>query len=126
MKSGSRALVFLLAGLVSLGLLWAGKKKEPKAAAAYSVVAGTVFRDTGFALPGAEVNLWPADAEGKKIKKLTFTTNTRGEFAFRVPAVRASYNLSAAAKGYQSQKKTVEVQPEERVDATFSLAAESK
>ena len=60
------------------------------------------------------------------MKKLSFSTNTRGEFAFRIPAVKASYLVTAGAKGYQRQQKTVDVQPEERVDVTFMLSPESK
>jgi hypothetical protein len=119
-KSGSRAAT-LLAGC---GLLLCA---AVHAAESYSVVAGSVFREPGFALPGAEVTLTP-DAETvpkRKPHKLTFTTNTRGEFAFRVPAAPARYMISAAAKGYKSQQKEVETRPEERIDVTFTLAAES-
>jgi len=113
--------VFLLIG----GNATADKKKE-KPLDNYSVVAGTVFREPGYALPEADVTLAPAGESPGKMKKLSFSTNTRGEFAFRIPAVKASYLVTAGAKGYQRQQKTVDVQPEERVDVTFMLSPESK
>lgn len=132
MRNGSRAIALsiltLAAGVFLLfaGTAIAGKKKE-KPLDTYSVVAGTVFREPGLALPEADVTLAMAgDEASKKIKKLSFSTNTRGEFAFRLPAVKGSYVVTASAKGFRKQQKTVEVQPEERVDVTFMLSPESK
>jgi hypothetical protein len=108
------------------GALDADKKKE-RAAEAYSVVAGTVFREPGFALPEAEVTLAAeADQPGaKKVKKQSFVTNTRGEFAFRVPSEKARYSVTASARGFVRQQKAVDVHPLDRVDVTFMLAPES-
>jgi hypothetical protein len=104
----------------------ASKKKDTKNDS-YSVVAGTVFREPGLALPGAEVILFPEGEEptGKKSKKMTYTANGRGEFAFHVPPVKARYNVKASAKGFKTQEKVVEVVPDERAEVTFMLAAES-
>lgn len=131
MKIGSRTAVLslvtaaIVATLLSSPVI-AGKKKE-KAAAEYSVVAGTVFRQPGFALVEASVTLAAVDQSGSASgKKLQFSTNTRGEFAFRVPAIAAKYIVAASAKGFSKEQKTVEVQPSERVDVTFMLAPESK
>ena len=111
--------------LVAATPLTAGKKKEKPAGE--SVVAGTVFREPGYALPDAEVTLTATDESGAaKGKKLQFTTNTRGEFAFRIPSVAGKFVVTASAKGYQKQQKTVDVEPSERVDVTFMLAPESK
>ena len=102
-----------------------GAEKKP---AAYSVVAGTVFKESGLSLPGATVTLAPEGAAGAKSKQkpLTLVSDQRGEFAFRVPAVSAKYVVSATMKGHSSETKTVSVNPEERIDVTFTLRDESK
>ena len=110
-----------LAALLVCGLLSsaAGKKPEP-----YAVVAGTVFREDGFSLPGASVTLLPKDAP--KGKKLEAVSDARGEFAFRVPAAPAAYVLKAVRKGFQPAEKEASISGEGRVDVTLTLAAESK
>jgi Carboxypeptidase regulatory-like domain len=112
---------------VPIGRLAAGSKK--KAPEPYGVVGGTVFRDPGFALPGAEVTLTPELASGQdgpSIKKLTAISDARGEFVFRVPTAPMRYTVRVTLKGYSSQQKTVASEGEQRVDATFTLQPESK
>ena len=113
---GSKLAVLLLCGLLSSA---AGKKPEP-----YAVVAGTVFREDGFSLPGASVTLLPKDAP--KGKKLEAMSDARGEFAFRVPAGAAAYVVKAARKGFQPAEKEASVSGEGRVDVTLILSVESK
>ena len=120
-KTGSKLIVLLVCGLLSSA---AGKKPEP-----YAVVAGTVFREDGFSLPGASVTLVPKDAPKKdapKSKKLEAVTDARGEFAFRVPAGAAAYVVKAARKGFQPAEKEASISGEGRVDVTLILSAESK
>lgn len=95
-------------------------KDKDKKSEAYALVAGTVFRDPGFAMPGVEVVLVPA--KGKKQKTVS---DRRGEFVFRVPPEPADYTVAISAKGFESQQKTVSVHGEERVEVTFSLPASS-
>jgi len=104
-----------------------GARKKDKAPESYSVVAGTVFREPGLALAGVDVTLTRAagDAAPQSKQKLSFSTNTRGEFAFRLPSVKARYTLAVNAKGYVAQQKAVETEPGERVEVTFLLAKES-
>ena len=113
---GSKLAVLLLCGLLSSA---AGKKPEP-----YAIVAGTVFREDGFSLPGASVTLLPKDAP--KAKKLEAVSDARGEFAFRIPAGAAAYVVKAARKGFQPAEKEASVSGEGRVDVTLILSAESK
>ena len=99
--------------------------------APFAVVGGTVFRDSGFALAGAEITLEPdppaTPGTKAKVKKLKSASSPRGEFTFRVPPVAARYRVTVSAKGFQSADKVVEVAGgAERVDATFTLAPESK
>jgi hypothetical protein len=92
---------------------------------AFAVVAGTVFRDPGFAFPGVAIVLEPAP-EGKtslKVKKMEAVSDSRGEFAFRVPAVAMRYNLIFQAAGYGIEKRTVTIAGEERQDVYVTLHA---
>ncbi len=113
-----------LAGAVALllsGARGAGKKKrEPES---FAVIAGTVFRDSGLALAGAEVTV-ESEAGAKpagKQRKLKAASDTRGEFALRVPAAPVRYNVSVRAPGFQPQQKAVSVQGGERIDVFFRL-----
>jgi len=91
--------------------------------APHAVVAGTVFRENGFALPGAAVTL---SVKEKKAKKLQSVSDGRGEFAFRVPPGAGTYVVKASLKGFQSIEKEASVSGEERVEVTLVLPAESK
>ena len=125
MRKSGTSLICLL--ILAIPLAGAGKKKiVPEA---YSIVAGTVFRESGFALPQAEVTLVPSpqqDGLPVKVKKLSTVSDARGEFVFRVPAASMQYTVRVAAKGYHGEEKTVSVQGEERADVTFQLREESK
>lgn len=97
--------------------------------APHAVVAGTVFRENGFSLPGATVTLAVKDSPGvpkKKAKKLQSVSDGRGEFAFRVAPEAATYVVRAALKGFQAVEKEASVSGEERVEVTLVLPAESK
>ena len=97
--------------------------------APHAVVAGTVFRENGFSLPGATVTVAVKDSAGvlkKKMKKLQSLSDRRGEFAFRVPPGAGAYVVSASLKGFQSVEKEASVSGEERVEVTLVLPAESK
>jgi hypothetical protein len=120
--------VIILALLLAVVLpAAAGKKKvvpEP-----YGLVAGSVFRDSGYALPSAEITLVPnppPNTPPVKMKKLQAVSDARGEFVFRVPAASMSYLVKVAAKGFHGEEKPVTIQGEERVDVTFMLHEESK
>jgi hypothetical protein len=106
-------------------LLGAADKND----APHAVVAGTVFRENGFSLPGATVTLTVKDAPGvpkTKAKKLQSVSDSRGEFAFRVPPGAATYVVRASLKGFQAIEKEASVSGEERVEVTLMLPAESK
>lgn len=93
-----------------------------------SLIRGAVFDTNGLSLAGARVKLEriPSDEtekDKKKIESLTlnYTTNSRGEFAFRLPATRARYQLTAILSGYKPETKTVDVSPDEAVPLAFNL-----
>jgi len=105
-----------------------GDKK--KSLEPYFLLAGTVFQETGFALPNAEVVVIPdpaPDAPRQKVKKLQTVSDSRGEFAFRLPTASMRYIVKVSAKGFRTEEKSATVQGEEgRLDVTFQLHEESK
>ncbi len=124
-RTGSSLVLFGL--LFALGGLVLAKDKK-QSAETWSVIAGTVFRDPGFAFPGAEVTLEPADKEAAKqakVKRQQAVSNSRGEFAFRVPVIPLRYTVSVRANGFLPQQKTAEIQGEQRIDVYFSLSPET-
>ena len=68
------------------------------------LVAGTVFRENGFSLPGAAITLAmkdsPQGAEEDEEKPICI--DARGEFAFRVLPVAATYIVRGSMKGFKS------------------------
>ena len=120
--SGSRLIAIVMALCAgSLGLV-AAKKHQP---GSHAVVAGTVFKDPGFALPDANVTLTLRD--DPKAKKLQQeVSNPRGEFSFQVPAAPATYLVKASLKGFHPDQKEAAISGEDRVEVTLTLVPESK
>jgi hypothetical protein len=89
----------------------------------YALIAGSVFRPNGTAMPSVEVVLTPEPGEkpARKPKSQKQTSNFRGEFTFRVPAKAMRYTLSVRASGYKPLTKTVEVAGDERQDVSLML-----
>lgn len=114
---------FAVAIVLTAVMLAAGDKKKP--ADADAVIAGSVFRDPGYALPEATVTLIQRD--DPKHKKLAQQETTyRGEFVFHVPSSPTVYVVKASAKGYRSEEKEASVTGPDRVDLTFTLEPETK
>lgn len=116
----------LLAALCCCALLLSAADRND---APHAVVAGTVFRESGFLLRGAAVTLAVKDAPGvtkKTAKKLQSMSDSRGEFAFRVPPGPGTYVVRASLKGFQAVEKEASVSGDERVEVTLVLPAESK
>jgi hypothetical protein len=61
------------------------------------------------------------DRKRFKSFSLSYTSNNRGEFAFRVPAARARYQITATLHGYKLEKKVVDVSESEAIPLSFSL-----
>jgi Carboxypeptidase regulatory-like domain len=118
--------VVLLAAVL-LPVVAAAKKKP--APDTYAVISGSVFQESGYALPDAAVTLVAEPASGSaavKPQKMEAVSDSRGEFIFRVPPGPMNYAIVVAAKGYQSSRKSVTVEGQERVEVTFQLDRESK
>lgn len=116
---------FLIAWLLVV-CAWAGEKPAKPARNAkdsVAVIAGSVFREPGFSLPGAQIALQP-DPEQKtsiKVRKMKAVSDARGEFSFRVPPVPMRYTLSFQASGFQSESRPVTISGEERQDVFVTL-----
>jgi Carboxypeptidase regulatory-like domain len=117
------SLLILAAAFALPGL---GDKR--KAAEPYVLLDGTVFRESGFALPNAEVVVVPDPPPDprQKVKKFEAVSDSRGEFAFRLPTTGTRYIVKVRAKGFRNEEKSVTVQGEDRVSVTFQLHEESK
>jgi hypothetical protein len=122
-KSGGKLefSIGLLLLLPAVGLLGQATKKV---AAPNAVIAGTVFRDPGFAQPGAPVILTLKSAPTKKLQQQI--SSPRGEFTFRVPAGHQTYLVTATLKGFQTAREEIEIQDQEQINATLLLVPESK
>ncbi len=110
--------------LAALLILFAALAVADRKPAAEAVIAGSVHRDTGFAMGGADVTVVPnpEDPAAKKPKGSWRTsTNQRGEFAVRVPAGRMRYNVIVKAGGYRTGEKPVIIGADERAELSFIL-----
>jgi hypothetical protein len=67
------------------------------------LVIGTIFTDKAYALPGARIRV---RRTGEKKFRWDTYTNSRGEFAFRVPQ-GGEYEIVIIAKGFADQNQTV-------------------
>jgi hypothetical protein len=106
----------------------AAAKKKP-ALDTPAIVSGSVFDDRGYTVPDATVTLASesqSDSAQSKAKPVEALSNARGEFVFHVPAGPMRFTVTAGAKGYQNQQKTVMLQDQERVEVTFQLERQSK
>ena len=68
------------------------------------LILGTVFNEKALAFPGVELRL---RKEGQKRYKWQTYTNSRGEFAVRVPQ-GANYEVLAHIKGFADQTRTIQ------------------
>lgn len=137
------AVLLLTACLIGGVQAQASPRKKPKEAASadaagtVAFLGGTVFRDAGFALRGAEilVTRMPdetgsgdaaangSSAAGKKGKPVNWkaVSDARGEFLLRLPAGPARYTISVRAAGCKPQEKAVAFTAGERLDQNFLL-----
>ena len=98
-----------------------------------SRIRGAVFDSQGASLSGVHLKLErvPTEDEVKERKplkslSLSYTSNSHGEFAFRVPASRARYKVTATLHGYKLESKIVDVNESASVPLSFSLEAVKK
>jgi hypothetical protein len=122
--SAAAGALCVLVLVASVPVLARGEKKKPKATSNYALLFGSVFHENGFLVRGAKIVV--TDLDHPKEKKQTTTTDLQGEFAVRLPAGKARYEVEVSAEGLSPDRKTVEVAGDERVDLTFHLAQAAK
>ncbi len=95
-----------------------------------SRLSGAVFDERGLSLGGVRLKLVriPTEEEAKEKKKLAsvkmdYITNSRGEFAFRLPPIRARYQVTAIMGGYKPQTRIVDMNEDEAQPLAFTLEA---
>lgn len=82
------------------------------------VIRGTVFNEKALSFPGVELQF---RAEGEKKYRWNTYTNSRGEFAVRVPQ-GSNYEILVRAKGFVDQTRTIDAKKGENEDTlTFRL-----
>jgi len=75
------------------------------------VIRGTVFNERGLALQGVKLRIRRSD---QKKSRWETSTNSRGEFAVRVPK-GPDYEIAAESKGFAKQSQAINGQSEESV-----------
>ena len=68
------------------------------------LIRGTVFTEKALSFPGVELRI---RVTGEKKYRWDSYTNSRGEFAVRVPQ-GTSYEVAVRAKGFEEQTRTVD------------------
>jgi len=113
---------------VEAGLETRVKTVQLQKASRTSLIRGAVFDAGGLSLAGARVKLVrvPTAEEQKERKRIDsfsrdYVTNSKGEFAFRLPSKRARYQLTAMHGDYKSETKTVDVEEGEAAPVAFNL-----
>ncbi len=77
------------------------------------LIRGTVFNEKALAFPGVRLRIHRAGE--KKIRWETYT-NSRGEFAVRVPQ-GADYEVVVQAKGFVEQKRAIDAKNKENEES---------
>jgi 5-hydroxyisourate hydrolase-like protein (transthyretin family) len=86
-----------------------------------SLIRGAVFDTQGRSLAGARVRLERILTASEKPLALERITNSRGEFAFRLPAEQARYRLTATLSGYKPDTKEIQLGESESAPVAFTL-----
>ncbi|HZR29552.1 MAG TPA: hypothetical protein VFA71_12310 [Terriglobales bacterium] len=100
---------------------FAGKAAKEKP---YALIFGTVYGPDNRGVYGVKVKIRSADGKDGKKAKWELTSDHRGEFAQRVPAVEADYIVWAdvkTRKGTPPPEAKVHIQNDEREDVGLHL-----
>jgi hypothetical protein len=119
-----RGLVFwVVACLAHSGIVSAKEKNTDQKFESFALLRGTCFDEKGFGFQGVmiTVELQAAPDTKSKAKKWLATTDTRGEFAFRLPAGKNQFLVKASRKKYKTLEKLVSFTGDERQDVLFNM-----
>lgn len=90
------------------------KEGEP-----YAVIRGAVLYGAGFTLPNALVTIERIDG-GKKFKQEALS-HEGGEFAFRLRADKATYRITASARGFEAASQEITIESDEVRNIALTL-----
>lgn len=110
----------LLASLASwMALPLRGGEKEKEKA--YALLSGSIHSSEGFAIPGVPVSV---RREADRKPGWRAVSDSRGEFAIRLPAEAATYEVATESKEHENQTKRITVAgtDKETVVVLFRLA----
>jgi hypothetical protein len=112
--------VVALAATVSFASDKKDEKSEKSKTKPYSVIIGTVWDQSGRAVPGVKVKIL---REGDKKPKWELVSDRNGEFAQRFPAGKADYLVWAELKGKSGHvaETKVHIEHDERQDIGLHL-----
>jgi hypothetical protein len=79
--------------------------------APFGLIRGATLDSSGYSLPHVQVTIERTD--NKKFKKLEKVSTEGGEFAFRVPAEKGTYRLTASAEGFTTVSKEITIDGDE-------------
>lgn len=96
--------------------------RKKKQAEPYALLVGTVFDENGRLVRGGQVRV--RQKAGKRHWEAA--TDTRGEFAVRLPAGSAVYLVEATAPGFTRDTKEVSFVADERQDIAMHIARQGK
>lgn len=85
----------------------------------FSLIRGAVFTAEGFSLPNASVRIERL-GEGKRFKRETVSVEG-GEFGFRLPPEKATYRITATARGFETATKDIEVDADDVRQVALTL-----
>jgi hypothetical protein len=77
----------------------------------YGLIRGATLDSSGYSLQNVQITIERTD--GKKFKKFEKVSTDGGEFAFRVPAEKGTYRLTASASGFTTVSKEVTIDGDE-------------
>jgi hypothetical protein len=109
----------LLAALLAATASAAPAEKKKKEQEPHALLTGTTFTAEGLSLPEIPLAI---TRKGDKKPKWRVTSDARGEFAVRLPAGRATYEVATESKEHENQTQEIEVHGEETVTLVFRLA----
>jgi hypothetical protein len=91
-------------------------QKKPRLSDQF-LIFGTVFEESGFLLPGAEIQVRRG---GEKKVRWRQISDRSGEFAVRVPP-GAEYELTVKAKGFEEQSRKIDARTGNREDLIIRM-----
>lgn len=108
----------LLAGLALIVAAPAGAQSSSKSTHARDfLIFATVFRDQGFALPGARVRVRRKDEKKFHWEAMS---DRQGELGIRVPQ-GAEYEITIEAAGFKTQSRKLDARDGNREDLTIQM-----